>query len=119
VEHLVRERIYPPARSPIPRPRVSPLVFIVSIMVGGFAVAILGVRAVAQSIPTTPAPNPFPAYADVYPGQPMSAVETRGFSCQYSYDLYHRPSDVHRPTEASCVFTPASGMFSGSGESHG
>jgi hypothetical protein len=112
VEQIVRESIYPQTARPIPRLRLSPLVLIVVIIWVGLAVVTIvaiGVRAVVQYSPTPL--NPFPAYADVFPGQPASALETRGFSCQYFYDFYHRPAEAQAPTEASCIFTPAAGAF--------
>ena len=109
MEHIVRESIYPPAASPIPRLRLSPFLLIVVMMLAGFAVVSISAKVVAQY---TPAPqNPFPAYADIFPGQAMSALEARGFSCQYFYDFYHRPTEDSPPTEASCFFTPAAGIF--------
>jgi hypothetical protein len=98
VEHIVRESIYPQAASPIPRLRLSPFLLIVVITLVGFAVVTISASLVAQYRPTPH--NPFPAYADVFPGQPASAVEARAFSCQN-----------YAPAETSCIFTPAAGAF--------
>ena len=108
MENIVRERIYPPSVNPIPRLRLSPLLLMVFVMVVGFGVVIIGAKAVAQY---TPLPsNPFPAYADVFPGQPASALETRAFSCQQEQD-YDR-DHYNLPEELYCTFTPTAGVFS-------
>jgi hypothetical protein len=77
---------------------------IVFVMLIGFGAAIIGVTALAQSTPAPP--NPFLAYADVFPGQPASAIEARPFSCQQDYD------HVSHPEQTNCKFTPATGVFS-------
>jgi hypothetical protein len=98
VEQIVRETIYPQTASQIPRLRLTPLLLIMVIILVGFAVVTIGGRLVAQYSPTPP--NPFPAYADVFPGQPASAVQARAFSCQ-----------SYAPAETVCIFTPVAGAF--------
>jgi hypothetical protein len=77
---------------------------IVFVMVTGFGVAIIGLTTLAQSTPAPP--NPFLAYANVFPGQPASTVEARAFSCQQDYDHFSHPEDVH------CTLFPTSDVFS-------
>jgi hypothetical protein len=103
VDQITRERTYTELESHTPQLRLSPVLLIVVIVLVGFAVVMLGVRSVAQY---TPAPlNPFPVYADVFPGQPMSAVDTTVFSCDKDYDYYQSAA-------IKCNFSPVEGMFS-------
>lgn len=103
MERIVPERIYPQSASYIPRLRLSPRLLTVVILLIGFGVVSLGLMVLARY---TPAPtNPFPAYADVFPGQPMSAVEARAFSCSVDHD-YYLYADI------ACILTPTEGVFS-------
>lgn len=110
MEQIIRERTYRQLESCPPRLRPSPLLLIVFILLIGFAAVTMAVRLVAQ-YSIAPA-NPFPAYADVFPGQPVSAVKARPFSCWSDYKYYHNPTEGDDPTAESCIFTPASGIFS-------
>ena len=110
MEHIVRERIYPQAPSQIPRLRLSPLLLIVFSVVVGFAVVTISVRAVAQYTPSPP--DPFPDYADIFPGQPASAIETRTFSCEAIYNYNHDLTKDTEPMQELCTFIPAEGVFS-------
>jgi hypothetical protein len=113
VDDIVRERSYPELE-PLhpPRLRLSPLLLMVSVLLIGFAVVNMGMRALAQYI--APPANPFPAYADIFPGQPANAILSREFSCwgnnfyEYSYTV------AYGLTQESCIFifTPAEGIFS-------
>jgi hypothetical protein len=106
VEQIARERTYSELE-PLhpPRLRLSPLLLIAFGLLISFAVVNLGMRAVAQF--TVPPPNPFPAYADIFPGQAMSAAEARGFSC-FADD---RNND-HDQLIQHCVLYPETGAFS-------
>ena len=55
-----------------------------------------------------PAPNPFVNYLDIFPGQSMSAVEERGFSCQFAqnHNYYTTPAEEH------CELIPPEDIFS-------
>ena len=105
MEHIVRESIYPQVARPRPKPRLSPLVQIVFSVLVGFSVAIAGVRAVSQAQHGPVLLDPFSAYADIFPGQPESAVKTRPFSCE---KYYHEYPDA----ETDCTFAPPEGIFS-------
>ena len=85
------------------RLRLSPFLLIV-ILWAAFAVVNVGARGLAQHL--QPPLNPFSTYADIFPGQPASAIETRAFSCQSNYDYYAAP------TEETCIFIPTEGFFS-------
>ncbi|MEO8606289.1 MAG: hypothetical protein ABI690_00280 [Chloroflexota bacterium] len=98
MEHTYRKSTYSESKRYVPKLRLSPFLLIVVIMLVGFGVMNMSVTALAQY---SPAPvNPFPAYADIFPGQPASAVEARTFSCQN-----------YTPAETSCTFTPTGGAF--------
>jgi hypothetical protein len=68
----------------------------------GFAIVSLGVWVLGRSV--APSPNPFAAYADIFPGQPASAVEARKFLC--SSGLYNYLQNEH------CTINPTTGAFS-------
>ncbi len=104
MEQLILNSTFPEAERHAPQLRSSPLWLIVGVMLIGCAVVIMSVTALAQH---TPVPlDPFPAYADVFPGQPGSAVEAKAFSCKQDYDHINYPEYVY------CMFTPISGVFS-------
>ena len=73
------------------------------ILVTGFAVT--NIVAHALGLTARALPNPFAAYADIFPGQPASAIEARGFSCPSNYNDYQPPTGIY------CTFTPADGVF--------
>src|SRR5260221_10758722 len=84
VDQLIRSSTFPEAKRHGPQLRLSPLWHLVGVMLIGCTGLILSVMALAQH---TPAPlDPFPAYADVFPGQPDSAVAAQAFSCKQDYD---------------------------------
>ena len=76
----------------------------VFILLTGFTAANVGVRSLAltASVPS----NPFVAYADIFPGQPASAIEARRFSCPSVYDDYQPPTGLY------CTLTPVDDVFS-------
>ena len=80
-------------------------VWIVLMMVIGFAVINIGVRGLAR-YPSLPV-NPFAEYADIFPGQPKSAVEARGFICEAS--VYNFGNTAF---EEYCGWKPESDVFS-------
>lgn len=106
MEQIIQERVYPQSVSHIPRLRLSPRLLTVVIMLIGFGVVNMGLMVLARYTPTPT--NPFPAYADVFPGQPMSSVKARAFSCSMDYDYY-----LYAATE--CTLTPAEGIMSSIG----
>lgn len=103
MEQTVQDKVYTQSATFIPRLRLSPLLLIVVILLVGFAVIMLGVRSLAQFTPSPP--NPFSAYTDVFPGQLMSAVDIRLFSCDKDYDYYLYAA-------IKCTFNPVGGFFS-------
>lgn len=105
MEQSIERKTYPELESNSLRLRLSPLMTCVFIMLVGFTVVMLGMRSLAQYMPSPP--NPFPAYAGIFPRQPASAISSWDFSC-WSIDS----SDYHDPTQESCIFTPAEGVFS-------
>jgi len=58
--------------------KVPPFLRLICILLTGFAVVTIEVRALALT--TTALPNPFLAYSDILPGQSTSAIATRAFS---------------------------------------
>jgi hypothetical protein len=109
LEQIIRERTFPELKSHLLGLKLSPLLRIAFIMLLGFALVTMSVRALAQY--SLSLPNPFPAYADIFPGQAASMAEARGFSCQRSYDYYDATED-HVPTLEACIFAPPEGIFS-------
>jgi hypothetical protein len=111
VEQIIHKRTYPELEMPQPpRMRLSPLLVIMFVLLVGFTVVNMGVRALAQF--AVPPANPFPDYADVLPGQPVTALETRAFSCWNDYNYYHSHPENYDLTEESCILTPPDGVFS-------
>src|SRR4029078_12991728 len=51
-------------------------------------------------------PNPFLAYANIFPGQPASAIQASGFSCPSDHNYYYATAGVF------CIATPADSIFS-------
>lgn len=111
MEQIIHKTPYPELEMLHPhRMRLSPFWVIVFTLLVGLAVVNMGVRALAQF--AVPPANPFPDYADVLPGQPATALETRAFSCQLNYDFYYDRTETADPIEESCIFTPSAGIFS-------
>ena len=84
--------------------RVPAYLRLVLMLLVGFAVANIGARTLARS--ATASSNPFLAYADIFPGQPTSAIQARGFSCPS--DLDYNDATVG----TFCRTTPTDGVFS-------
>jgi hypothetical protein len=104
VEHITRERIrHEPERMAL-RLRLPPLLCIVLLTLMVLTVANMGTRSLAQYMPALP--DPFPDYADILPGQPASAVQARGFSCDQGYSSYLNTTHI------LCTLIPAGGDFS-------
>jgi hypothetical protein len=105
VEHLTYFTSEILGKSRTPSLFLFPYLRVVFVVVTGFAVVNLGVGLLAgHSI--APSPDPFAAYADVFPGQPRSAVVGRGFTCPTTaYGGYHQPG------EETCVLWPRTGTF--------
>jgi hypothetical protein len=74
----------------------------VFIMLTGFAVVTVGARVLAES--TVVPFDPFSAYADIFPGQSMTAVKARGLLCR---DVMYQ---IH---EEVCTLTTTSGDITG------
>jgi hypothetical protein len=90
-----------------PLSTIVPTLFVIPLTAAvTFTILIIGARFVGASLPIPP--DPFAAYADVFPGQPRSAVTAFGFSCPESY---FNPDAVPLPVE-TCVFWPTTGPFS-------
>ena len=72
------------------------------ILMGGFGLVIMGALGLMHyaDLPS----NPFAAYADVFPGQPIRALSAHEPSCWHDYYL-----DV---SETRCNLSPKSGVFS-------
>jgi hypothetical protein len=63
-------------------------------LIGGFGMVIMSVVGLMHY--ASPPSDPFAAYADVFPGQPISALEARGFVCTlWEDDYYHEASERH------------------------
>jgi hypothetical protein len=68
----------------------------------GLTVVSLG--AIAWARYGVPSPNPFSSYVDIFPGQPSSALQARGFSCSMEFNRY--------TSNEYCFSYPAAGVFS-------
>ncbi len=77
------------------------------VLLMGFTIANFGARALL--LRDVARPNPFAAYADLFPGQPASALETRAFSCPSHHNYFEAPSGLY------CTFKPVDGAFSNIG----
>ena len=77
------------------------VLFTVCILLIGFTLVGLGVEALGQTAP--PRPNPFAAFADIFPGEPQSAVDARAFIC--TRGLYDYLPNQH------CSLDTAAGAF--------
>src|SRR4051794_3527952 len=84
--------------------KLPPFLALICILLTGFAVVTLGVRALALT--AIALPNPFLGYADILPGQSTSAIATRAFSCSSDLNNYSDPSKLY------CFLTPTDGVFS-------
>ena len=80
--------------------RRSPYLRLIVMAVAGFALGNIGAAALAQA--TVPPANPFLEYADLFPGQSVSAVNARSFSCHSTNNYYE--------SEETCASTVASGV---------
>jgi hypothetical protein len=101
MEHIIRERVYPPSEELTPSPKPPTYLRVALILLTAFSVMSLGARAVAQH--TEPPPNPLASFADLLPGQPGSDLEGRGFSCYeeaYDYGAARDNCLIHLATGA-------------------
>jgi hypothetical protein len=103
VEHIIRQQTYPPSQNRHQRLKRLPLLRAVFLMWIIFTLANMGTRLLAQYTPL--APNPFPAYADIFPGHLASAVPARALPCLNAYDQVEPETQV-------CVLEPEGGLFS-------
>ena len=104
VEQIVRENIYSESKNHTPPLKLPPLSLIVLILLSGFMVVNTGAMTLMEYIAPTPS-NPFTTYADVFPGQPVSAAEAIGFSCytignNIDGDLFEKHCYSHPDTGA-------------------
>jgi hypothetical protein len=102
VEQITSYRTRPPGRVLYPIPKLPPYLRLAFIILSGFSVANIGVRAMGQY--TLP-PNPFFVFADIFPGQLGTATEGYEFSCVRDY---YNPT----PLEERCGYNLPTGMFS-------
>ena len=84
----------------------------VLMILAGLAGMAIAARAAAQFIPIIPTSDPFATYTDIFPGQPVSALQTRIFSCRLPHDNAQDSTSRHNPIEKSCIFIPTRGVFS-------
>ena len=103
MEQITHSRTRQGASSPYPIPKLPRFVVLVLIVLTGFTVANIGMRAMGQY--TVRPPNPFSAFADVFPGEPASAIEAHDFSC-VDNNYYGSSAEAH------CFFQPAASAFS-------
>ena len=97
--------IYPQSINVAPSFKFLPYLRLALILLSGLALTNLGMRAFAQSTQfSAPPPNPFLEYADIFPGQPISAVEARTFSCWSNHNYYDS-------LERACSSELTSGVF--------
>jgi hypothetical protein len=108
VEYITQDRLYPPSeREHLNLSRKLPL-YLRSALILFTAFAVVSVLTWALVQNRTPPPlNPFASFADIFPGQPESAVEARGISRPLpTYNFYGVVSDKYYS------FSPAEGIFS-------
>lgn len=83
---------------------LKPYLRLALLLLTGFTAVGMGAEALGRNAETPL--NPFEAYLDIFPGQPLSAVVKRGVSCWFVEDYYATPTQEH------CVLTPTAGIFS-------
>lgn len=103
MEEITPYRTRPSTRGVPPIPKLLPFLRLVFVILSGFSVANIGVRAMGQY--ALPPYNPFTTFADIFPGQPGSAIEAHDFSC-IDHDYYGNSAEEH------CFFQPETGTFS-------
>jgi hypothetical protein len=80
----------------VPRTNVLPIYIRLMLLITGIvSIGSVGFTSLVRL--NKPIPNPFTAYADIFPGQPQARVIARGFSCQSSPQY--------------CTSTPANSPF--------
>jgi len=104
VEQIAQERTWHQGKSLTPSLILPPYLRIAFIILSGFATVSVGVGVLAGY--RTPL-NPFSIFADVFPGQPRSAVAARGFSCPASFFFITEPG----LTDETCFLNPTAGPF--------
>jgi hypothetical protein len=109
MEQSIRNATYPQTRPRKEQPAPTLTLYqlylrVIALLVASFALISLGAVTMSKYIP--PPPNPFVAYLDIFPGQPMSAVVQRGFSCQSIENYYTNPP------ESRCILTLTNRIFS-------
>ena len=73
-------------------------------LIGVFGMMIMGIVGLMHY--ASPTSNPFAAYTDVFPGQPIGALDELGFDCAvWDYNYYHDA------TETRCNLSPDAGTF--------
>jgi hypothetical protein len=72
-------------------------------LMGGFGMAITGTAGLMHY--ASPPSNPFAVYADVFPGQPIHALDAYGFDCTLKDDGYYEATETH------CILSPETGDF--------
>jgi hypothetical protein len=83
---------------------LAPYLFVLSMIGIGFSVFVIGTAAFAQK---TSQADSFAAFADIFPGQPESAIDGHEFLCfSDGHNFYRSPFDGH------CILHPESGTFS-------
>lgn len=86
--------------------RISSMYLLVAVItLTGFTTVGLGAIVFAQH--GDPPANPFAAYADIFPGQPGSAVVARGLSCAANAHNYYQSEDYE-----TCILDPTASAFS-------
>jgi hypothetical protein len=110
MEQSIQKHVYPEAEQRPQRLNWSLLARIVFMMLVGFAIITEAARAAAHYAP--PPYNPFPAYADIFPGQSARAIEARPFSCLMTYNYYHDPRQNRDPFQETCILILNEGVFS-------
>lgn len=106
MQQITRYRIHPPGRAPFALPKLPRKVVLVVLLWSGITTAAIGARALGQFAPR-PA-NPFQEYADIFPGQPLSAVQSRPFVCFEENNNYYTGGENH----LRCTFRPINETFS-------
>jgi len=84
--------------------RVLPILRFVFFLLTGFAIVNMAVRPLMRTAAAPP--NPFLAYAKIFPGQPASAIQAKEFLCRSDQTYYYATAGVF------CIATPADGIFS-------
>ena len=107
MEHITQNRTFPRWERPTLSFKLPLYQRCVLVLLAGFTVIASGTQMILAQTTTVPRENPFAAFADIFLGQPRSAIEAGGFTCPVS--SFGGSTDEH------CIMSLKSNVFSSAG----